>query len=96
MEPFVFKTKFNKITGQVGRLSFAATGVTSPDTGENFGIAVIEIIVVSEEVIDDELLFLDMGRCPCSPASHLLVENGATYATAHYEMKHLAAVETSI
>ena len=70
--------------------------MTSPRPGENIGIAVVEIVVVAKEVVDYELLFLDVGRCPCSPAAHLLVKNWAAHAAAHHEVKHLAAVETGV
>ena len=61
MEPFVFEAQFDEIAGRLGWLSFAATGVTTPRAGEDIRIAVVEILVVAEEVVNDELLFLDVA-----------------------------------
>ena len=76
MEPFVFETKLNKIAGRMGWFAFAARGMSATGAGEDIGIAVVEILVIAKEVIDDELLFLDMVRSARSASPFVPVNCG--------------------
>ena len=69
----------------------AATGA-----GEDVGVAVVEVFVVAEEVVDDELLFADVRRRSRAAAAHLLVQDGAANAAAHHKVQHLTAVEAGV
>src|SRR5687768_9507843 len=70
--------------------------MATPSTSENIGVTVVEIIVVAKKIEDNKLLFLDVVSRTRSAHAHLLLQNTPAHATAHYQVKHLAAVKPSI
>ena len=74
----------------------AARGMSSRRPREDIGIAVIEVLVVPEEVVDDKLPLVDMRCRARATASHLLVENWASHPPAEHEVEDLAAVEAGV
>ena len=96
MEPLVFKTKFDKVTWRFWRFAFTTGGMSSTGTGEDIGIAIVEVIVITKEVVNDELLFLDMFCCACSASPHLLVKDGTAHPTAHNQVENFTTVESSV
>ena len=59
-------------------------------------VAVVEVLMVPEEIVDDKFLLLDVGCGARAAAPHLLVEDGAAHPPAEHQMQHLSTVEASV
>ncbi len=95
LQPLVLQPELDEIP-RLRPCPGAARGMSSRSAGEHVGIAVIEVLVVPEEVVDDKFPLVDMRRSARAPASHLLVENGASHPPAEHEVEDLAAVEAGV
>jgi len=96
VEPLVFETKLDKVARRPGWFAFAARSMSATVAGEDIGIAVVEVLVITKEVVNDELLFLDMICRARSASPHLLVEDRAAHPAAHHQMENFPAVEAGI
>ena len=96
MKPLVLETKLDKVAWRFGWLAFTGRGMAATDSDKNVGVAVVEVFVVAEEVVDDEFPLLDMIRRSCSATPHLLVEYRNAHPAAHYQMENFPAVEAGI
>ena len=95
-EPFVFQPELDEIARWFRRGGWAVRRASAARAGEDVRVAVVEVPVVAEEIVDDELAFADVGSGARAAPSHLLVEDGAAHAPAEHQMQDLAAVEAGI
>ena len=95
-EPFVFQPELDEIARWFRRGGWTVRRASAARTGEDVRVAVVEVPVVAEEIVDDELAFADVGSGARAAPSHLLVEDGAAHAPAEHQMQDLAAVEAGI
>ena len=97
VQPFVLKPQLNQLTrGVATRLLRLGRITTTTCARKNIGIGVVEILVVAKEVVNDELLFANVGSGAGATATHLLVQDGAAHATAHHQMQNFATVKTGV
>ena len=95
-EPFVFQPELDEVARRLRRSGRALRRASAAGAGEDVRVAVVEVLVVAEEIVDDELAFADVGSGARATAPHLLVEDGAAHAPAEHQMQDLAAVEAGI
>src|SRR5581483_523404 len=91
-----FKGEFDEIFCWPGSSSYGRGRMPRPRSGEDICVAVIEVLVILKEIVDDELFFTDVWRRAGAATPHLLIEDRAPDAAGHHEMKQLPAVEAGV
>ncbi len=65
-------------------------------TGKGLGVAVIEIFMVAEEVVNHKTFLANMRCRSGAPAAHLLVKDRASNSPAHNKVQELPAIKAGI